>query len=388
MHDTTHSSAPAFDKDHPFLARLTENRLLNKAGTIKDTRHLVVDISGSGLSYTCGDSLGVYPENRPEDVEELLALLDASPDDLITLPRSEERTSIREAIRCRLSVSGPTRKLLTTLLDKCGDLAEKTALEGLLALDADQLKLWLEARHFADVLAEFPKTRLTAQEFAELSRKLMPRLYSIASAPAVTPDEVHLTVAVVRYESLGKSRVGVCSSFLADRVPLHEPVLPVFVASSHFGLPDDPDADLIMVGPGTGIAPFRSFLLERRARASKGRNWLFFGDQHAATDFLYGDELTAMHNDGFLNRLDCAWSRDQAQKIYVQDKMRAAGAELAQWIKDGAYFYVCGDAKRMAKDVDLALHEILAEHLGLDEEAAKAFVKDLKKSKRYQRDVY
>jgi sulfite reductase (NADPH) flavoprotein alpha-component len=226
------------------------------------------------------------------------------------------------------------------------------------------------------------------QEFVALMRKLMPRLYSIASSPRVWGDDVHLTVAIVRYETNGRQRGGVCSTFMADRVLPGETPVPVFVSNSHFGLPESGDADLIMIGPGTGIAPFRAFLHDRKATGAKGRNWLFFGDQHRATDYLYGDEFEAFKADGLLTRLDLAFSRDQANKIYVQDRMRESGAEMWTWLERGAYFYVCGDAKRMAKDVDAELHTIIREHGKLDEAAAVAYVKQMKKDRRLMRDVY
>jgi sulfite reductase (NADPH) flavoprotein alpha-component len=216
----------------------------------------------------------------------------------------------------------------------------------------------------------------------------MPRLYSISSAPSKYPDEIHLTVAVVRYETNGRPREGVCSSYLSERARLNEPDVPVFVADSHFGLPADDDVPVIMVGPGTGVAPFRSFVMDRATRGAKGKNWLFFGDQRKDSDFLYADEWAAYLQSGVLTRLDLAFSRDQAAKIYVQDRMRENAVELWRWLQAGAYFYVCGDAKRMAKDVDAALHAIVAEQGGLTPEAAVDWVKQFKKDGRYQRDVY
>jgi sulfite reductase (NADPH) flavoprotein alpha-component len=290
----------------------------------------------------------------------------------------------------RLALAGPTPKLLKAMVEKVTDPAEKAHLEDLLKPEnKDALKHWLEQRHYIDVLLEFPSAKLEAQELVDLQRKLMPRLYSIASSPRLSPDGVHLTVAVVRYETNGRERVGVCTTFLADRVHVNETSVPVFVASSHFGLPEDhADKDLIMIGPGTGIAPFRAFVQERAGQGGKGRNWVFFGDQHEATDYLYREEWEAYVAAGDVDRLDLAWSRDQAEKVYVQDKMRDHGAEIWAWLQGGAQFYVCGDAKRMAKDVDQALHDIACQHGGLSDEDAVAYLKQLKKDKRYQRDVY
>lgn len=385
-------SADAYNKDNPFPARLAENRLLSQAGSAKETRHFVVDIAGSGLSYKVGDSLGVFPANRPTEVAELLEALGASGEELVApaMLKLTEPISLREALTSRLALAGPTPRLVKLLVEKASDPAELIRLNALLEPEAkDELKGYLEERHYIDVLSEFPSARPTPQELTDLMRKLMPRLYSIASSPRVSPTGVHLTVAVVRYEQTGRERVGVCSTHLADRWPVQEATAPVFVSHSHFGLPEDhADRDIIMVGPGTGIAPFRAFVQERVAMGAKGRNWVFFGDQKRATDYLYEDEWENYLAQGQVTRLDLAWSRDQEHKVYVQDKMREAAAELWSWLESGAIFYVCGDAKRMAKDVDQALHDIIAGQGGLTPEAAADCVKQLKKDKRYQRDVY
>ncbi len=386
------NAASPYSKTNPFSAKITENRLLNAPGSAKETRHFIVDINGSGLSYTVGDSLGVFASNQTHEVDELLAAVGATGDEMVSprMLKLEEPITLREAWTSRMALAGPTPMLLKTLIKKATNPAEKAKLEELVSPEKkDDLKPWLEQRHYIDVLQEFPSAKLTVQELVDLQRKLMPRLYSIASSPRVSPQGVHLTVAIVRYETLGKERVGVCSSFMADRVNVSDTPVPVFVSSSHFGLPEDhADRDIIMVGPGTGIAPFRAFVQERAGQESSGRNWVFFGDQHEATDFLYAEEWKDYQAKGDVAKLDLAWSRDQAEKVYVQDKMREGGAELWKWLEGGAIFYVCGDAKRMAKDVDKALHDIAAEHGGLSEEGAVAFVKQLKKDKRYQRDVY
>jgi sulfite reductase (NADPH) flavoprotein alpha-component len=382
----------AYSKTNPFPTIIVENRLLNQPGSAKETRHFVVDIKGSGLSYTVGDSLGVFASNRAAEVAELIAALGASGNELVSpaMLKLEEPIELQEALTHRLALAAPTPKLLAALADKITDPTEKTQLDELLDPEKkDALKVWLEQRAYIDVLSEFPSGKLTPQELVDLQRKLMPRLYSIASSPLVSPQGVHLTVAIVRYETNGRDRVGVCSTFMADRVITSETPVPVFVSNSHFGLPEDhADRDIIMVGPGTGIAPFRAFVQERVAVGAKGRNWVFFGDQHEATDYLYSDEWTDYVAKGHVTHLSLAWSRDQAEKIYVQDKMRESGAELWTWLQGNGIFYVCGDAKRMAKDVDQALHDVVAEHGGLSPEEAVAFVKQLKKDKRYQRDVY
>ena len=296
---------------------------------------------------------------------------------------------LREALFSRLALAGPTRKFVEALAAKTASADERAKLAGLLVPESKEvLSAWLDEREFADLLAEFPGARFSPHEFVDHQRKLMPRLYSIASSPRVFPTEVHLTVAVVRYTTNHRERVGVASTFLADRVQQHDTPVPVFVSHSHFGVPEDGAKDCIMVGPGTGVAPFRAFVQERIAAGAAGRNWLFFGDQHRATDFLYGDEWTAWHAAGKLTRLDTAFSRDQSTKVYVQDRMRENAAELWAWLQAGAYFYVCGDAKRMAKDVDTALHDVISQQGGMTLPQATDYVKQLKKDKRYQRDVY
>ena len=386
----TATTAPiTYTKDNPLPAKLLVNRVLNKDGSSKDVRHLVFDIAGSGLTYTVGDSLGVYPTNRPQLVEEIIELLGATGTEPVLPPRMTAPLSLREALTSKLSLADPTRKFLETLAAKAADPREKAQLADLLKPEAKEtLELFLGQREYLDLLEEFPSAKLTPQEFVDHLRKLVPRLYSIASSPKAHPGEVHLTVAPVRYESNFRRRYGVCSTYLADRVTRRKTLVPVFVAESHFGLPEDGAKDIIMVGPGTGIAPFRAFVQERVATGATGRNWLFFGDQHAKTDYLYGDEWKQLLADGKMARIDLAFSRDQAKKVYVQDRMREAAAELWAWLKGGAYFYVCGDAHRMAKDVDAALHEIIAQHGGMDAAAAADYVKQMKKDKRYQRDVY
>jgi sulfite reductase (NADPH) flavoprotein alpha-component len=385
------AAASAYTKDHPFPARLKENRLLNKPGAAKETRHYVIDISGSGLAYKPGDSLGVFPANRPAEVAELIGRLGADGDEPVSPAalRLPAPVSLHAALTSMLALSKPARKMLEALADRATEAAERARLAGLLAPEAkDVCAAFLDEREFVDLLAEFPSAKFTAQEFTDHLRRLMPRLYSIASSPRLDPAEVHLAVATVRYTTNHRERVGVCSTFLADRVHVGATPVPVFVSSSHFGLPEDGARDIIMVGPGTGIAPFRAFLQERVATGALGRNWVFFGEQHCATDFLYEEEWAGWLAKGRLARIDTAFSRDQIIKIYVQDRMRENAAELWNWIQNGANFYVCGDAKRMAKDVDQALHDIIAEQGRMDVAAAAGYVKQMKKDRRYQRDVY
>jgi sulfite reductase (NADPH) flavoprotein alpha-component len=385
------AEAPVFTKDHPFPALVTENRMLTKPGSGKETRHFVVSIAGSGLHYKAGDSLGIFPTNRAAEVDALLKALGATGTELVSpvMLKLPAPIPLREALTSRLALAGPTTKIINTLAAKATDPDEKARLTGLLAPESKEvLSGFLDQREFIDILLEFPRVKLTPQEFVDHQRRLMPRLYSIASSPRVHPTEIHLTVAVVRYEMNHRDRVGVCSTFLADRVQVGSTPSPVFVSHSHFGPPEDGSKDAIMVGPGTGIAPFRAFVQDRIATGAKGRNWVFFGDQHRATDFLYEEEWLEWNANGAVTRLDTAFSRDQIQKIYVQDRMRENAAELWSWIKNGGYFFVCGDAKRMAKDVDVALHDIVAQQGGMELAAAAEYVKQMKKEKRYQRDVY
>ncbi|TSA32082.1 MAG: sulfite reductase subunit alpha [Opitutales bacterium] len=378
-----------FDKNNPFAASLIDRRRLSSPASQKDTQHFSVSLVGSGLTYACGDSLGVFPVNNPAAVTELLKAAGFSGDEPVTLPKDTASISLREALSKRLALNGPTYNFVQLLHDRTASEMQKAQLAALLAeADPEKKKAWIEQREYVDLFAEFPAARLQAQELIELMRKLMPRLYSISSAPSKFPDEIHLTIAVVRYETNGRKREGVCSTYLAERARLGQADLPVFVAESHFGLPEDDNVPVIMVGPGTGVAPFRSFVMDRATRGAKGRNWLFFGDQRKEHDFLYADEWAEYLQSGVLTRLDTAFSRDQATKVYVQDRMRENAAELWRWISEGAYFYVCGDAKRMAKDVDAALHALVAEQGKMTPEAAVDWVKQFKKDGRYQRDVY
>lgn len=374
--------APAYSKKNPFPAKLLANRKLTADGSAKETRHFEISLEGSGLSYEVGDALGVVPMNCAGVVDELLHALNRDGEEAVPTPDGGE-ASLRAALLRHYDITKVPPQLLKWIAEHSAD----STLRDLLALEAkDALKNYLWGREIVDLLVDFPSVTFTPAEFVGHLRKLNPRLYSISSSLKAFPEQVHLTVAAVRYDSFGRKRKGVCSTFLADRV---NGSVPVFVQASHgFRLPKSGDTPIIMVGPGTGIAPFRAFLHERRAVGAKGRNWLFFGDQRAATDFLYRDELEQMLADGHIARLSTAFSRDQAEKIYVQNRMHEHGAELWSWLQDGAHFYVCGDASRMAKDVDSALHTIATTCGGLSDDNAAEYVRKLKAEKRYQRDVY
>jgi sulfite reductase (NADPH) flavoprotein alpha-component len=383
--DTPAAEAPqGWSRKNPFPARLLANRMLNGEGSGKEVRHFEISLAGSGLSYEVGDALGVLPSNCGELVGDVLSAVGCDGEEAVKTPDGSE-TSLRLALTQHYDITKPS----TDLLKAC---AERGAAGGDLAALLDparreELKKFLWGREVIDVVRGLSKP-LQASDFVALLKKLQPRLYSISSSPKAHPDEVHLTVAAVRYDGCGRPRKGVCSTFLADRCADSTPA-PVFVQTSHgFRLPANGDTPVIMCGPGTGIAPFRAFLEERRATAAQGMNWLFFGDQKRSTDFLYQEQLEGWVNDGHLARLDLAFSRDQAEKIYVQSRMLESAAELWSWLESGAHFYVCGDASRMAKDVDAALHQIAQTAGGLSQESAAEYIARLKSEKRYQRDVY
>lgn len=387
---TVVSQVSTYSKEQPFPAVVTENRLLTKPGSAKETRHFVVNLAGSGLHYEAGDSLGVFPTNPLHEVDEILERLGASGHEMVSpvMLRLHQPIALRDALTHRLALAGPTAKFVGLLAERATEPAEQARLKGLLAPESQPvLATFLEERHFIDLLTEFPSAQITPQELVDQLRRLQPRLYSIASSPKLHPTDVHLTVAVVRYETNERERLGVCSTYLADRVQVGT-TAPVFISHSHFGPPEQGARDVIMVGPGTGIAPFRGFMQERVLTRATGRNWIFFGDRHRATDFLYEDEWSDYLAKGQLTRMDAVFSRDQPQKIYVQDRMREHADEVWRWIDGGAYFYVCGDARRMAKDVDVALQDIVAQQGGMTSAAATDYVKQMKKEKRYQRDVY
>jgi sulfite reductase (NADPH) flavoprotein alpha-component len=372
----------SYGKSNPFPARLLKNVLLNKPGSSKEVRHYEISLEGSGLSYETGDALGVIPANCPELVNDVLTALRASGNEEITF--GQNALSLREAFTRHLDICKPTQELLATVAQR----ASTSPLPVLLTQEKRaELKDWLWGRNVIDVLHLLSEP-LPLNEFVKLLRKLSPRLYSISSSPKAHPGEVHLTVSAVRYESHGRNRKGVASTFLADRVGDAEYVK-VFTQPSHgFKPPANGDTPIIMVGPGTGIAPFRAFLEERQATGARGKNWLLFGDQKRDTDFLYEEQLIAWQKDGLLTQLDLAFSRDQAEKIYVQHRMMENAPQLWSWLEEGAHFYVCGDASRMAKDVDAALHNIVEKSGGKTPDEAKAYVAKLKSEKRYQRDVY
>src|SRR2546427_3654444 len=382
---TAPAAPPRYTRANPFSARLVVNRRLSGPESEKDTRHFEIDLTGWGLSFEVGDSLAVYPMNDTELVDEIIRALGADGDEQVLRPRREP-TTLREALLREYSVTQPTPKFLKAIAQRA---SAAPTLGYLLAPNRKQdLETYLWGMEIVDFLLEHPSARFAPEEFVGLLTKLQPRLYSVASSLRAYPDQVHFIVDVVRYESHGRLRKGVCSSFLAERAD--DVPVPVFPSvAKHFHLPEDPNTPIIMVGPGTGGAPFRAYLQERKATGAKGKNWLFFGSQHERCDFAYGDEFKAFMKEGILTGLDCAWSRDQPEKIYVQHRMKENAGEIWKWIDaDRAHFFVCGDARRMAKDVDATLRKIVQEHGGKSVEQANEYVEKLKSDKRYTRDVY
>ncbi|GJF31501.1 bifunctional reductase [Kitasatospora sp. NE20-6] len=380
----TRPTAPAgYSKTSPFPTLLIGNRVLSLPGSQKEVRQFAFDTRGGELAYEAGDALGVRPANGSALVAEWLALTGLDPDQDVTLPGDGD-VPLGEALRTRLDIARITPDLLRFVADRTGDRDLKRLLR---PDNKGELAKWSWGRQAADVIGAFP-VRASAAEWAPVLKRLQPRLYSISSSPLAHPSEVRLTVSVVRYTNdLGRDRKGVCSTYLADSAD--DGPVPVFVQPSpHFRPPAASATPMIMVGPGTGVAPFIGFLEDRQARGHTGPNWLFFGEQREATDFYYREELEAYRASGHLDRLDVAFSRDQRNKVYVQDRMREHGPRLWRWLQDGAHFYVCGDAGRMAKDVDQALREIAAAHGGMDEDTAAAYVRRLASDKRYVRDVY
>jgi len=374
------------NRANPFKARLVTNYSLTGEGSNKDTRHLVVHLGASGINYTPGDSLAVVPRNFQKTVDDLLPHLGLDPATLVEQPTGA--VALRDVLIHQYSLNRVSKKFVKAVLEKLPEGGKKQALAEIVG-NEQAFDDYLFTRDYTDVLAEYP-VPFAAAEFLPLANKIAPRLYSIASSPKAHPGEVHLTVAVVSYTTHGRVKHGLASGYLAHGQDLNKDEIPVYIQpTKHFHMPA-PDAAMIMVGPGTGIAPFRAFLEEREIDGATGKNWLFFGDQKRATDFLYEAQFLDLQRKGLLTRLDTAFSRDQAEKIYVQNRMQENGAELWKWIKEGAYFYVCGDAKRMAKDVHQKLIDIAQEHGGLSPEAAKEYIEVTfaKTEKRYLKDVY
>ncbi len=378
MSSTTDPNTPT--KENPYPSELLVNRLMTE-GSNKETRHFELSLRDSGLQYEPGDSLGVLPTNCEEVVADLLNSVGLSGEETVEI--GEESIRLKDALMNRLACT----VLSKIQIKKFNEFAQSDKLADLLQIaNKESLIDYMWGRELIDLFLEFPQAGMDAQSFVGLLRPMPPRLYSIASSLSAHPEEVHLTVAVVRYEGNGRARKGVCSSYLAERVGS---TIPCYLhPNKNFKLPEDSTTPIIMVGPGTGIAPFRAFIEERKATGASGKNWLFFGDRSQSTDYLYQNEWETYQKDSILTDLDLAWSRDQAEKVYVQHKMLEKKEQLWSWLGEGAVFYVCGDASRMAKDVDQALRTIAQEEGSMSEEDASAWVKNLQKEKRYLKDVY
>ncbi len=372
-----------YTRNSPYSSRMLVNVLMTDQDSEKETRHIELEIE-PGMTYTPGDAVGIVPENRPSEVAEVLAGLKMTGDERV-LDHYKVEISLEEALRTRLHLGALTRSSVTQYAKLTGD-PELTRIS--LPENRSKAEEYVYGREFLDLITEYPGGITDPQQLFIVLARLTPRMYSIASSQALVESAVHTIVRVVRYTSHKRERQGIASGHLGERAPIGS-TMPIFLhANNNFRLPQDPATPVIMVGPGTGIAPFRAFLQHRKAHGHTGENWLFFGEQRRASDFLYREDLEGMHKDGLLTRLDTAFSRDQSHKIYVQDRIQENAAELYRWLQRGAYFYVCGDASRMAKDVDLALHDAIASghHCTLD--VAQEYVATMKKERRYQLDVY
>lgn len=374
-----------YSRSNPFSAEVLENLNLNGRGSDRETRHIELSLEGSNLQYEPGDSLGIYPENHPQLVEELIAAMGWNGEETITVNKNGEQRTLRDALRRYYEITVLTKPLL----EQAAQLSTSGELKQLFEAGREQeLRAYLAERDLLDLVTDFSFAGVSASQFVSILRKIPARLYSIASSPKAYPDEVHLTVRTVRYEAHGRNRYGVCSVQLAERVEPGD-TLPVFVQHNpSFKLPENPDTPIIMIGPGTGVAPFRAFLGEREETGAEGKSWLFYGDQHFSTDFLYQVEWQRWLKDGVLTRMDVAFSRDTDKKVYVQHRMLEKSKELYKWLQEGAVVYVCGDEKKMAHDVHAALAAILEQEGGLSPEEAAEYLTRMQQEKRYQRDVY
>jgi sulfite reductase (NADPH) flavoprotein alpha-component len=377
--------ASAYSRTNPFKAEVLANINLNGRGSDRETRHLELSLEGSDLSYEPGDCLGIFPENHPELVDALLQQFGWSADELVPFNKKGEQGTLRDALTHHYEITVLTKPLL----EQAAELTPDSSLSELLAPgNEQQLREYIEGRDLLDLAEDFGPWKSTAKEFVGILRKLPARLYSIASSFKANPDEVHLTIRAVRYESQGRQRYGVCSVQTAERLQEGD-TLPIFIQNNpNFKLPANPETPVIMIGPGTGVAPFRAFMEEREELGAAGKNWLFYGDRHFVTDFLYQTDWQRMLKDGVLTRMDVAFSRDTEDKVYVQQRLLENSAEVYRWLEEGAHIYVCGDEKHMAHDVHSALVTIIAQEGGLSPENAAARLVELQEQQRYQRDVY
>ncbi|GGC82209.1 sulfite reductase [NADPH] flavoprotein alpha-component [Thalassobacillus devorans] len=378
------SSAPVYSRKKPFDAEILENLNLNGRGSNKETRHLELDLESSNLVYEPGDSLGIFPQNDPVLVDQLIEAMGWNHEESVQVDKQGELRSVREALLSFFEIT----RLTKPLLEQAAELTSNEQLKTLLEPERkEDLKEYLEGRDLLDLIQDY-EIQASPQEFVTLLRKIPPRLYSIASSLKANPDEVHLTIGALRYDAHGRSRSGVCSVQCAERSQPGD-TLPVYIQHNpNFKLPENPDTPIIMIGAGTGVAPYRAFLEEREEIGAEGKTWLFFGEQHFRSDFLYQTEWQKWLKEGVLTRMDVAFSRDTEEKVYVQHRMLEKGKELYQWLIEGAVIYVCGDEKHMAHDVQNALLTVLEQEGGLEKEEAEDYLSKMRQEKRYQRDVY
>ncbi|MEM0516577.1 assimilatory sulfite reductase (NADPH) flavoprotein subunit [Pseudoalteromonas sp. YIC-827] len=376
----TAGAASQYNKQNPFAAELVTVQKITGRDSTKDVRHIEISLEDSGIQYQPGDSLGVYFLNDETKVDKVLATLELDGETQVTL--GDEALSLRDALIERLELT----QSYPGFVEKYAAVTENAELLALVA-DKAAMREYIEARQTYDVILQNP-AKVSAQELVDSLRKVQPRLYSIASSQAEVEDEVHLTLAVVEFDGFGEQHLGGCSGYLG-RFAEEGATIKVFTEhNDNFRLPADDNTPVIMIGPGTGIAPFRAFLQEREARDAQGNNWLFFGNPHFTQDFLYQTEIQGYLKSGLLTKIDVAWSRDQAQKVYVQDRIREQGEQLFAWLEQGAHLYICGDASRMAKDVHQALIDVIKAQGGKDDESAEQYLKELRSANRYQKDVY
>jgi len=381
----TDSTESEYSRSNPFQAEILENLNLNGRGSDRETRHIELSLEGSNLQYEPGDSLGIYPENHPQLVDDLIAVMGWNADEAVIVNKSGEARTLRDALLRHYEITVLTKPLI----EQAAKLSGSEGLQKLLQPGHEQeLRAYIEERDLLDLVQDYGLQQVAASDFVSILRKIPARLYSIASSSKAFPDEVHVTVRTVRYEAHGRNRYGVCSVQLAERLEAGDS-LPVYIQHNpNFKLPENPDTPIIMIGPGTGVAPFRAFLGEREETGAEGKSWLFYGDQHFTTDFLYQIEWQRWLKDGVLTRMDVAFSRDTDKKVYVQHRMLENSKELYQWLQEGACVYVCGDEKKMAHDVHSALGSILEQEGGMSPEEAAEYLTLMQQQKRYQRDVY
>ena len=378
-----------FSRTNPFIAKIKERKRLSKIGSKKSTHYISLDISGSNIHYNVGDSIGIYPINDPQLIEWTLKAMNATGDELVTDKHGENSRPLKVFLKEKANITEFSKNFLKEIAKKQNDPIKKAKLESFFLEDQKEaLKEFLLAYELWHVLEENKEAAFEIQELCNLLMPLLPRLYSISSSKNAVGNEVHLTVAMLEYESNQLLRRGVCTHYLCNLAPLNDPVVPIYIHPHNgFTIPENENTPMIMIGPGTGIAPFRAFLQERMHKQSKGKNWLIFGEWNRNFDFFYEDYWNELVASDQL-RLHSAFSRDEAHKVYVQHRMLENGQEIFDWLQNGAHFYVCGDAKRMARDVEATLLQIISEFGKLDEVEAKAYLKELRVNKRYLRDVY